>query len=73
MENRILEIMEKVFKTEVNENITQNLCNEWDSLRHLNLIIELEKEFDASFEPEEISEMTSYNKINEILKARNNE
>jgi len=35
----------------------------WDSLRHLNLIIELENEFNISFELEEIAEMKSISLI----------
>ena len=35
------------------------LFAKWDSLNHLNLIVELEDEFNVSFEPEDIAEMKS--------------
>ncbi len=45
---------------------------EWDSLKHLNMIVELELEFDIDFEPSEIGEMkdleTIYHFINLKLK-----
>ena len=42
----------------------------WDSLRHLNLILALEQEFDTQFEPEEMERMTSVGQIVEILEAK---
>jgi acyl carrier protein len=66
MKSKIVEIMSEVFELPVNEfptEIKQENIENWDSLRHLNLIVELEETFDKSFEPEEISEMTSIEKI----------
>ena len=52
MENRVLEIMRSVFQTEkVDETCSQQNCEKWDSMNHLNLIVELEMEFWVSFEP----------------------
>ena len=36
----------------------------------LNLVVELETEFDVSLEPEEIGEMKSFNDIIRILKSK---
>lgn len=71
MEKKILEIMTSVFQTEaVNENCSQRTCEAWDSVNHLNLIIELEMEFGISFEPEEISNMKSYNEVLSVVKNK---
>ena len=42
----------------------------WDSVGHMNLVMELEKEFGQQFEVDEIMEMSSPAKIIEILKAK---
>jgi len=63
--------MSRVFELPVSdfpEDIKQKNIDNWDSLRHLNLIIELEEAFDKSFEPEEIAEMTSLDKIISYIK-----
>jgi acyl carrier protein len=66
MNEEVKNIMASVFKTRI-ENITDDLNQKnvtfWDSLRHLNLIIELEEKFGISFEPEEISEMTTFERV----------
>ena len=71
MEKKILEVMERVFGIEgLDEQVSQSTCDKWDSLRHLNLIVELEDVFDTEFEPEEIAEMKSFAKVKEILKTK---
>lgn len=70
MKEKIIDLMSEIFELPVNEfpaEITQENIDNWDSLRHLNLIVELEDAFDKSFEPEEISEMTSIDKIIEFI------
>ena len=42
----------------------------WDSIGHMNLVAELEQEFNQQFEVDEIMEMSSPQKILDILKAR---
>lgn len=71
MEEKVLEILKEVLEDEnVNIETSQENNSIWDSLRHLNLIVELESEFDVSFEPEEIAEMTSAHKIIEVLSSK---
>jgi acyl carrier protein len=66
MNDKVKSIMANVFRTDI-ENITDEMkqkdVNFWDSLRHLNLIVELEEEFEISFEPEEIAEMITFKKV----------
>ena len=66
MKEKIIAIMAEVFEIPISDfptEITQETIENWDSLTHLNLIVELEEAFNKSFEPEEISKMTSIEKI----------
>lgn len=68
MKERIFNVLKSTFDIEnVDENTSQKNCGKWDSIHHLNLIIELESEFDVSFEPEEIGIMHSYGDIERLL------
>lgn len=72
MEERLLKVMKTVLCLETADmDLSQTNCKKWDSVHHLNLVIELEGEFDVSFEPEEIAEMKTVKRILEFLKARN--
>lgn len=53
--------------TEVPDDISQNNCDDWDSLRHLFLIAEFESEFNISIEPEEIAEMKTLCDIERVI------
>lgn len=71
MKDKVIKIMKDVLETEdISLNTSQDNCENWNSLRHLNLVSELEDEFDVEFEPEEIAEMHSVNSIIEIIKKR---
>lgn len=64
MIQQIKGVLKRVFGIEeVADDISQQNCDVWDSLKHLNLIVELEEEFNISFEPEEIAEMKNLNVI----------
>jgi acyl carrier protein len=73
MENKVKEIMARVFDVSINKiNEKTNSVNlgAWDSLKHINLIIELEKEFKIHFEAEEIIQLLSYKSIVEIVSKK---
>ena len=71
MEEKVFKILKDVLEMdEVSMNTSQDNCENWNSLRHLNLVSELEDEFDLEFEPEEIAEMHSVNSIIEIIKEK---
>lgn len=71
MEDKVLDIMKEVFGLEdIDRTCSQKNCDKWDSLAHLNLIVELESEFDVTFEPEEIGDMTGFDKVIEIMNAK---
>ena len=71
MEDRIIEILKDVLDVqEIDINSSQDTLDDWNSLRHLNLISELEDEFDLEFDPEEIAEMKSVKKIIEMINSK---
>lgn len=68
MEEKVLEILKNLFELDtVDETCSQTTCEKWDSMGQLNLVVELEGEFDVILEPEEIGEMLSYKDIIRIL------
>lgn len=71
MEEKVLEILKNLFELETVDKIcSQTTCEKWDSMGQLNLVVELESEFDVTLEPEEIGEMKSFDDIIRILKAK---
>lgn len=71
MEEKVLEILKNVFDLEtVDTTCSQTTCEKWDSMGQLNLVVELESEFDITLEPEEIGEMKCYDDIIRILKTK---
>jgi acyl carrier protein len=76
MKEQILKIMTEIFEMNAEDfpnSVDQEHLDSWDSLRHLNLIVELEEAFEVSYEPEEIAEMTSIEKIVEFTRLKINE
>ena len=71
MEEKVLEILKDLFDLNtVDETCSQETCKKWDSMGQLNLVVELESEFDVTLEPEEIGEMRNYGDIVRILKSK---
>jgi len=78
MEEKIKSTMAAIFKcdlSEIDENASPDTIKNWDSLRHMNLVVQLEEEFGVTFKEEEIVEMLSYAQICKVLneKVNNNE
>ena len=68
MEEQVLEILKNLFELDtVDETCSQTTCEKWDSMGQLNLVVELESEFDVTLEPEESGAMKSYKDIVRIL------
>lgn len=68
---RIKKVFEDFFdgEVEVNENTSMENCEEWESVSHIQLIFELEEEFEMEFEAEQIADMTSIKKIIDIIET----
>lgn len=71
MEEKILEILKNVFELEAaDKTCSQTSCEKWDSMGQLNLVVELESEFDISLEPEEIGEMKCFEDVVRIVSTK---
>ena len=60
----------EVFGVEVSalgSNFNRDNVDGWDSVHQLNIIALLEESFDIMFDPEDIMELTSYNKGKELM------
>ena len=71
MENtKIKQVMSAVFEIPV-ESIADDASSDnienWDSLRHLNLILALEEEFGVSIPDEEVGNLVNYKLIELII------
>ena len=71
MEEKVLEILKNLFELDtVDTTCSQTTCEKWDSMGQLNLVVELESEFNVTLEPEEIGDMKNFNDIIKLLKAK---
>ena len=71
MEQKVLEILKNVFELETADNTcSQETCEKWDSMGQLNLVVELESEFDITLEPEEIADMKSYDDVIRLVSSK---
>lgn len=59
-------------ESEIDESTVMEQVETWDSLTHMELIANLESEYQTEFTVDEIMEMTSVKKIVEIVEARTN-
>ena len=73
MDKRLEKVIREVFSIEeetIDENWTSDDIPDWDSLGHLNLIMEIEKVFDIKIEIEEMFEVEKLGDIIPILEKR---
>jgi len=52
----------------VNDALAYNSCEQWDSLKHLQMVAMLEESFDIEIEMDDIIAMETYGKVKEILR-----
>lgn len=71
IKQKIKEITIKILSLKtISEDLTQSNCENWDSLRHLFLMIELESVFGISFYPDEIERMKTLLNIELIVEEK---
>ena len=70
LEDRIKNIMSVVLEIpakEIDDGSSPDTIESWDSLKHMNLVIALEEEFDTEFIEDEILDMMNYALIKSII------
>ena len=68
--NKILDVMSNVFDVDLStltENSSIDNVENWDSIRHLNLILALEEEFSISIPDEEVGNLVNFKLIELII------
>jgi len=56
--------------TEINLQTSMDTIQKWDSLKHMSLVIEIEKEFSVDFEDEEVELLTSMETILAVIQEK---
>lgn len=71
METRVKQIMSNTFGIDIeqisDDSSPDSIAN-WDSLKHMQLILSLEEEFGSEFSDKEVVELVSYRKIVDALR-----
>jgi acyl carrier protein len=73
MNDQIKELMANIFEVEVSEigdDASPETIESWDSLKHMNLIVALEEEFNVQFTDEEMLQMLNLQLISLILNEK---
>lgn len=72
MRERIKKTMSDVFNVdikEIDDDISIHSIDEWNSMKHMQLMLALEKEFKIHFDDEEIPTMTTFDSISITIKS----
>ncbi len=72
-ENIIVEIISSVLQTEVNVKTSQENESRWDSLKHIQLIMELEERLGIEIPIEIVPDLTSIRSIVEYIDKNEND
>jgi acyl carrier protein len=70
MENSIKRVMADVFGIDIgliNGNSSPDDIENWDSLKHMNLIVALEDEFDIEFNDDDIGNLLNFQLISHTI------
>ena len=70
IDDRLKSVFSVVFEMpieEINNESSPGSIELWDSLKHMNLVIALEEEFNIQFDDEEILEIQSFSLIKSTL------
>ena len=73
IEDRIKNIMSAVFEIstgEINDESSPDTIESWDSLKHMNMVVALEEEFNVQFTDDNITELINMKLIKAVLLER---
>jgi len=74
LQQRIFKVMSLVFEVsldKLNEDSSSDSIETWDSLKHLNLILALEEEFNIEIPDEEVGNLMNYKLIKLVVEEIN--
>jgi acyl carrier protein len=70
-EQKLKEVLSRIFNVNldmITDDASPDTIENWDSLRHMNLVLALEEEFDVEFTDDQVVEILSYKLIKIVLK-----
>ena len=71
MEKKIIEIISKITKIPASDlEVRKDEKKLWDSLKHMEIVISLEDEFDITFENEDIANANTVSAVIQIVKNK---
>ncbi len=73
MDKKLADILADVFgmrAADINLELSKKDVGTWDSLKQMDLVVSLEREYDVSLDIMEIVAMTSVKMIMEVLKSK---
>jgi acyl carrier protein len=77
IKSRVLEVIRRVFNlhdlTLDEELLKEGNIEGWDSLGHLNLLMELEREFNVKFSLDDIERSRTFDDITALIEGKLNE
>jgi len=71
VEQKVAEILSLIFKKTISadDDISMETEPEWTSLKHIEIIVTMEEEFDVSFKPADIPLLTSRKKLTDKISS----
>jgi len=75
MQDKLIKLMSDVLnisEDSISDDLTMKEIDTWDSLKHMDMIVSIEKEFDIQLTFDEIVQMQSVRAIKDILQAKGN-
>ncbi len=69
MKNKIIETLASVFECAINEDSNTDNTQNWDSLNHVRMILEIQNEFQVKINHDDIAKLKSVKDIENYLKT----
>ena len=69
-ELKLKQVLSRIFSVSldmITDNASPDTIENWDSVRHMNLVLALEEEFDIEFTDDQVVEILSYKLIKIVL------
>lgn len=73
MKDRIVEVISQILNVpieQLDDDSSPDTVQNWDSIKHMSLILALEEKFRVAFSADEVVEMLSVGRIIEVLKKK---
>ncbi len=73
IQEKIRETMAITFgidKSDIDESSSMDSIENWDSIKHMNLVVSLEENFKIEFDDQEIVELLNFKLIDSIVRSK---